>query len=423
MLVPLVGIVSAPVLANALGPAGRGTVAAGIAPNVLIAAVATLGLPEALTFTLARTPERLKRALLWATAMTTPLGVLCFLGTLVLLPVLSVGDRTLGQVIVIGTALTIPQLWINLFRGAAAGTQRWKLVAAERVVLSALRLGALVALYLSGRLTVFSAVLTLVLCPLAAGLVYLGLLRRQSGDGRGAEEGRVLGALLDYGPKVWVGSVAGIVLAKLGTVIFAPLSSVEQLGLYVVGITISDVPLIMTVALRDALFGVNARDRDAMSFARVVRIGVAVALVGVVLIAVTVPFWIVPVFGRDFAAAVPVTWLLLLCSLANVPSFLLAAGLNAWGRPGLRSFVIAMTVVVDVALFIGLVPTYGAMGAALANLVSSTAGTVATVLFARRVLGTRVRDLIVLRRSDVGYIVRLVKERTGRHRTSGSDVT
>src|SRR5947208_1124963 len=64
LLVPLVRLVTAPLLARSLGVEVRGAVAAALNPAALIAVTAGLGLPDALTFHLAKRPDASRRALL-----------------------------------------------------------------------------------------------------------------------------------------------------------------------------------------------------------------------------------------------------------------------------------------------------------------------------------------------------------------------
>src|SRR4051794_8939989 len=54
MAAPLSGILIAPILAHELGAAGRGEVAAATSPVVLASMIATLGIPEATTYFVAR---------------------------------------------------------------------------------------------------------------------------------------------------------------------------------------------------------------------------------------------------------------------------------------------------------------------------------------------------------------------------------
>ncbi len=76
LLVPLVGLATAPILSHSLGVVGRGEAGAAMAPNLLIVGGATLGLPAALTYVLARHPHLSRRAIGWASLFATVLGAL-----------------------------------------------------------------------------------------------------------------------------------------------------------------------------------------------------------------------------------------------------------------------------------------------------------------------------------------------------------
>lgn len=404
LLVPVVGIVTSPILAHALGVDGRGEVAAAIAPNVFIIGVATLGLPEALTFHLARSPRATRRALLLALGFSVAVGLVCLAGAWWLLPFLSGGDASLASLILLGTALAVPLLGVNLLRGAASGRQLWSVVARERVLQSALRLVALLVLLATDHLTVVNAVLVMCLGPVLAGLVYWRLLLRPPDHGE--ELSRPLaGSLLGFGSKVWLGAVSSMLLARLGLLLFTPLSDVSQLGLFVVAASIADVPLIAVTAIRDTLFGVNSADRDAGRITTTSRLTVLVALVTGIVLCVSLPWWIGVVFGSAFAAALVPAWVLIGSAVLSVPGFLAGAGLSAWGRPGLRSVALGLALLVNVPVFVLTVPSLGAVGGALAALAGAVVSTTFIVCASARVIGVSAADFFLLRRSDVLLLI------------------
>jgi O-antigen/teichoic acid export membrane protein len=176
VLVPVVGVATAPILAHGLGVAGRGTAAAALAPNVLLAGAATLGLPDALTYFLAKTPGRTRAALRVTCLLSVLIGAAAFVVVAVFASPLSGGVQGLDGLIVLATAFAVPLLLVNLLRGAAIGRHMWTAVAAERVTNSFLRLIALALLLVLDRLTVLNAVLVMAIGPLIAGAVYWRLL-------------------------------------------------------------------------------------------------------------------------------------------------------------------------------------------------------------------------------------------------------
>ncbi len=408
-LVPVIGVATAPLLTNALGVTGRGALSVATAPNVLLAGVVTFGLPDAITYFTARSPRIAARSVLWSAALII---VLCgggVLAVVALTPFLTGGDAAIGHLVFLGSLLAIPLLLLSLIRGAATGLQMWGAVAADRVLSGLFRLALVVVLFATGNLTVLSALLATVAAPLIGVVAYSGILRtgRQAAQEDPSDEVPI-SAVFRYGAHTWFGSVAGILLSRLSQLLFAPFSTVTQLGLYVVAVTISDVPLITAIAIRDALSGVSSTRQDAAQLATTMRTTIFIGALGSAVIAVTLPFWIAPVFGEGFDGAVPSTQILLLSSLVNIGSFLAAAGLGAWGRPGLRSMGLTVTLAVNFGLFLLLVPIGGAVGAAFAGLISSLVSAVWMILFARRVLGVTVRDLTVVRLSDLRRLRRLL---------------
>ena len=173
ILVPAAGVLTSPMLARALGVAGRGELAVVLAPATLALAVATLGLPDALTYYVAKHPQITRRAIALALAMSAAMGLLSLAVTAVALPFLTEGNEGLGRLTLLATALLSPAFAIGVLRGAAVGHQMFMTVAVERTVLALLRVVLFGLLLWFGHLTVFTAVLVSQLCPIAAGLVYV----------------------------------------------------------------------------------------------------------------------------------------------------------------------------------------------------------------------------------------------------------
>ncbi len=415
-LAPVAGIVTSPILSQTLGVQGRGEIAAIISPNVLVVTVATLGLPEALTWLLARHPSLSRRALAWSALFATATGVLCLGAAWLLLPFLSAGNDNLAALIPLATALAIPLLSVNLLRGAATGRELWSLVAWERTANALVRVAVLLVLALTGTLTILTAVLVLTIGPIIAGAVYAPALLRvppRTGvpDAEGATVAddparRLPRTLLSFGSRVWVGAVSSMLLSRLGQIIFAPLSDVRELGLYVVAITISDVPLIFAIAVRDVLFSVNSKTSDPDKLLASSRLTLLVGVLICLVLGGTLPLWIEFVFGAGFGPAVLPTWILMVSALVSIPGFIAGAALSAANRPGLRSAALIVGLVVNLAVFLPLVPVLGAVGAALAALASAVASTLVGTIAAARLLGVRLHRFWLIRGADVARLVR-----------------
>ncbi len=405
MLVPVVGILTAPILAQALGVAGRGEAAAAIAPNLLVVSIATLGLPEALTFHLAKRPDMTRVALWWASLLSAALGAGCLVLVLFAASFLSAGDRGLADLMVLGTSLAIPALFVNLLRGAASGRQMWSTVATERILNSVFRLVALATLALAGRLDVLNAVLVMAIAPVLAGAVYWKLALPPPAPTSNQEQGRAIAPMMiSFGSRIWLGSVASMLMARLSQLLVTPLSDVAQLGILVVAITISDVPFILAQTVRDVVFGADSERADPDRLASVSRLGTLVAFLGSVLLGATLPWWIGALFGEGFEGAVIPTWLLLASSVLTVPGLIAGAGLASAGRPGLRSMALVLALVTNLMGMLVLVPPLGATGAALAALLATVLSTVFGVRVVARIVERPVHRFLVPRVADLVFL-------------------
>ncbi len=407
VLGPVVGLVTQPVLAQALGAAGRGEMAAAIAPALLMSSVATLGLPEALTYMTAKRSGRVRRSLMWAILLSVGLGIACLVLGLAALPFLSAGDENLQRLIFLALIIAVPALVIGPLRGVAMGHQMWRVVALESVVSTLLRFVVYLVLWLVDLLTPTSAVLVAMLGPLVAGLVYWRLLSpradafRQDAPSVGGDVSqRALQPLVSFGVRVWLGAVAGMLIARVDQVLMVPLSSARDLGLFTVANTISDVPIILGAAISSALMGVNSRSGDADQIGTAARLALLVTLLMSAGLAMLSLFGIGPLFGPEFKAAVVPTLRLLVAAVLYIPGMITGTGLSAAGRPGLRSLGFAVTLVVTVGLFTLLVPHYGVLGACWAGLGSSCVFSGYMVPVASRVLGRPGHRFVLPTRGD-----------------------
>jgi O-antigen/teichoic acid export membrane protein len=407
LLVPVIGLVTAPILAHSLGVAGRGEAGAAIAPNLLIVGVATLGLPQALTYHVAKRPHLSRRALGVATIFGVLLGMASLVGAIYAAPFLSAGDADLARLMIIGIVLAIPALFVSLLRGAASGRQMWIPVAIERVLNSVVRLVAFIVLAVIGRLDITNAVLVMSIGPVIAGIAYVSVFRRPPpAPPELAEETpvRLVPVLLGFGLRAWLGSVATVVLGRLSQLLITPLSDVAQLGLFIVAVTISDIPWIVTQTVRDVAFGSNSADLDTERLTSTSRVATLVAFLGSAVIGLTLPLWIGVVFGRGFSAAIPTTWLLLICSVLAVPGLIAGAGLDSAGRPGIKSVTLFSSLVLNAIGLVVLVPLLGALGAALASFISVGLSTVVVLVAAAVILKIPASAFLIPRREDLAVL-------------------
>ncbi|PPK95217.1 O-antigen/teichoic acid export membrane protein [Kineococcus xinjiangensis] len=411
---PLIGIITAPVLAQALGVTGRGEFAAITAPTLLLTLAATVGLPEAATYFVASARMHTRVALRQVVMMSIGIGVLMAGLLFLLAPVISSGEPEVTQLIAYG-GLSLPgALAVGAIRGVAAGRNRWGLVNGEKYLNNGARLVLVVVFALSGVLTLPVATAVYLGCPILGGLVYVRFLRRLRAEPSTAPTPNASGLLLRYGTKTWAGGLSGIIVARIDQVLMAPLVGARELGLYAAAVAIGEIPFVVSSATREVITAADAKDRDdrrAEQAARLTLLATACVSAGLALVA---PYLVRLAFGEEFAEATPMLQLLLLAAVLNTPGSTLGAILLARNRPGLRSAALAIACVINVALIFVLVPVFGGVGAAVVSCVTYAVMSVLCLLFARHLFGLSVLRMVVPRPSDVRDVVSFVRARRAR---------
>lgn len=415
----LVAVVTAPLLAHTLGVAARGQVAAATGPFLLASACATLGLPDALTFFLARRVVDLRRSITACMILmfASSLGV----GGIIvgLAPTLSNGIPSVTRLIIIGGVAVVPSLSVTALRGAAAGLHEWSSVRRERVIGALARLVGLVGLASVGHLTVLGATIVIAFSPTVGGISYLRLLRKAEYDvpESGNADFRYVREFSLYGVRVWLGAVSGILLARLDQAIMNPLSGSHELGLYSVAVSVGELPLIVSTAMREVMFSEQSKDADTGQLGRAARVSFLLCGAFGIAILASMPAWFTLAFGSDFRPAEVSTVILVVAVVIGTPGSIAGSGLSGRGTPGKRSLGLVIACIVNIALLFLLVPSFGSVGAAWATLGGNVIATGLAVWFMCRAANMRFRDFYRITMNDVVYVVdRLPIGRVGRRR-------
>lgn len=410
---PLAALGTAPVLATSLEVTGRGATAAATAPLLLATALTSLGLPAAVTHVVARGSVTARRALATATPVAVVIGLLAAAVVGLVRNDLAGSDRQLGDLIGLTSLTLVPNLAAALLQAAAAGLRAWTLVALERTVTHGGRFVVIAALAWTDALTVPAAVLTIALSPALGALVYVRLLGRCPRSRAGGGRGGTTGVLLSYGVRVWLGSLAGTVLVRLDQTLLTPLAGTAALGIYAVAVSVSDLPTVVSNAVREVTFSSQSADNDPTSLGRVARVTTCATLLTCAALAAVLPFAVPALFGIDFSDAVPVAAVLLIGIAGSTPGSIAGVGLAAAGRPGLRSLSLGGAAVSSVVTLLVLAPGSGAMGAAFATVVGNAVSSLGNLVALRWTTDVPIRSLFGLRRGDL-VSVRISTTRTRR---------
>lgn len=419
LIAPIAGLAIAPILSNSLGDAGRGALG-GITSLVLVAtAVGAFGMPEALTFHAARFVRRTGSVLKLVVGVLVLLGAVCAGVIYVLAPYLAADHGPWYAQLVVLTALAVvPNMLILIPRALVAATHQWHLQALEQGLFSLLRLGAILVLLWTGNLNVLSAVIVTLVTPVLGALVYVPMLVKiRQQKYRYSGEKQPVGEALGYGGKVWFGSLSGIVLSRIDQTLMIKLTTLQEQGLYAVAVTIGEVPSVISNAIRNVVFALDSRDsgdEDSAAAAdqrltMTARVTTLITLLISLPIALTAQWWIGPIFGQEFEAAVPMTWVLLGAAVIGSAGSVAGAGLSGRGHPDLRSWSMAIGAVFNLLVLITLTPHIGGMGAALSTLVGSGLAGFSNIVFLKLKFGFKIHEFYFARGADFALLGRAAR--------------
>jgi O-antigen/teichoic acid export membrane protein len=122
--------------------------------------------------------------------------------------------------------------------------------------------------------------------------------------------------------------------------------------------------------------------------------------------------WLMPVvFGARFSAALPMTYVLLAASVPGAAVWVLGTALQSAGYPGVPARGEILALVVTVAGLIILLPSLAGLGAAIVSGAAYTTNAVLQIALCRRRLAIPLREMLVVRRSDVEFLIAAARTR------------
>jgi O-antigen/teichoic acid export membrane protein len=394
-------------VARALGPEGRGTIAFITVASKLIAWAARLGVSEATVVFAARRPEDrprlLANLLVFSTAVGTAAAALAS-AVLIAVPALrppGIGSAELAILAAAIVAATVSDSGYQF----ALGCGRFGLHASVTSTTSWLYAAGVAALWLDGNLSTVEAALAWV----AIHVVRAGWLWSAGVAAVGAARPRLalLVESMRFGLRAWVGTVADGLNFRVDQLLVALLATETSLGLYAVAVNASEVLLYLPTAAATALLPVAASAGASARHARTLdtfRSALFATTASVMLAALAGPLLIPAVFGHAFDGAVVPFLLLLPGVLGAVALAVFTSGLVAASLPGRSSFAPFASLATGLALDLVLIPAFGASGAAAAASASFLAGGATAILVYRAAAPFAWADAFVPRRRDLDLV-------------------
>lgn len=376
------------VIARALGPVGRGTIAFIAVTAILSARVTRLGVSEATIVFGAQRPQLrpslLTNLVLWVTAAAV---VAAAVVSVVLLTSPSWRPNGIGDTELAILALGIlTSALVDAGYSFVLGCSRFAIHAVITVATAWLYAFAVATVWVTVDLTVARAALIWVAVQAFKALVLLWASVRTSGVGR--PDRALLRESIGFGIRAWVGSLSDALNGRIDQILIAFIATEATLGVYAVAVNAWEILLYLPGAAATAVLPSVARADRTIRVEQVLKAFRSVALVtlsGLAIAAVVGPPLLVVVFGAPFDASIaPFLWLLP-GTLGYVALGIFSSALVASSSPGLSSLGPLVSLGVGIALDIVLIPSFGAEGAAIASSAALlTGGATALVLYRTR---------------------------------------
>ncbi len=396
-------------LARALRPTGRGEYALLLLVPGLLSLLCDPGYGTAAVYFLGR--RRFSAGLLAAALLAAALGcgaiglaaIALLLQFPTLLPAIGLQVALDHTALLWLSALTLPCAFAtNYYAALLLAEQRLPSYNLVQILPYITQLLLVAGLLVAGQLTLTTAVGTFVAAKLLTALVCLALVVRHSPpQWRGVAA--VLSAGFVFGMQAYLSRVLVVLGWRFDEFMIAALLTHADVGIYNVGVAFAERVWLVSTSVALVLYPYIAAShpddaaRVTSDSCRHTLLLIGLLTLGVALVIESVIAW---AFGPAYRAAGPMLLVLLPGVLAVSLGGILQTYLIGRGRPALGIVPTLISIVINVAGNLLLVPRLGIMGAAFG---STLAYVVSTGLLLRaylRLSGARLADIFVLRPAD-----------------------
>ncbi len=368
LIAAILALISAPIVARSLGPAGRGQTAATIALYQIVPIVMALGIPLEVRRLAATTSgaQALRASRFICLVSLVPATVVALVLNLALFNDFSRDARIVATLGIALSPLMVSWLCDN---SVLVAHGRYRAVLVLHIAQPAIYVLFIVTAWAFGVASVASVLLGHVVGTITTFVVGI-LLTGISLNGPRQSCIQLLRNATKY-----AGSMISEVAAnRLDQVIALPLLGAFQAGIYSVAVTIAAIPLTLGHALAASYFTPIARSSPGRARielkSQASRSAIAVGVLSFVPLLIISRVGIPLIFGEEFTLAVPVTAVCLIGSVAMVASFVYSMVLTAEARGVFMTFAQLGALLTGICLLFLLGPMFGAMGAAIASTVT-----------------------------------------------------
>ncbi len=353
------------IVARALGPSGRGELAATLLVTQIAAWIFSMGSSEAISYFQARKPEDGPKLLSSWLLVTLPLSALGILVTELMLPVIFAAQTDAAIDLARIYLLVIPVIaYQQIFSGMLLGDHDFLYYNITRFLYPALAAVIYAACLIFDAFSVETALIAngAAMAVALAISVYRSLRRH----GLTRPDTALLRHTFKYGVKAHAGSTAGLVNARLDLIVIPAFLSAASVGLYSIATNVTSIITTLTGTVALMALPIAAREQGAPRPILVTlqtALGISLALA--IPLAILAPVLLGVVYGDEFESAAKALRLLLPGAVLGAGVNVLAAGLLAANRPLTVSIASGLAAALSIGGLIVFLPVGGIVAAAI----------------------------------------------------------
>ena len=356
-------LLTAPIIARAIAPTGRGETATAIAAIAIVPILVGFGLPLEIR---RRSATRNARASIRACRDLCIVLLLpsVLISVLLFFTIFSSMSTEVAITACVGVVLAPLSVSWLCDQSVMIGRGNYRAVALIQLAQPVMYVSIVGVGFVFGLITVQYVIVANLTGVVVAFLVGLHVCRASFIGTRDSRR-----SLLRGGVKYAGSSIVEASANRLDQILVLPLIGAFGAGLYSVAVTASSIPLSIGHALGAHFFNLSARqDPEARPVgAEAIRSTIVLVLAFVVPMAIAVPFLVPVVFGADFEKAVPAVLVSLIGSVFMTVAYVGSMVLAGAGRGKTMTYAQLGCLVVGISLLYLLAPIWGALGASVAS--------------------------------------------------------
>ena len=396
------------ITARALGPSGRGSLAAIIMWPQFLSYMLTLGIPVSAVYQIRKQPQHASSLTAAAVSISVTMGILASAIGFFLIPYpLHTYPPPVVQFARWALLITPLALLGITFSTITQSTGAFRRLNFMRIAQPLAVMLVLLVAWLTHLLTAYSAALAYLLAGVPI-MIWNGVWVWKHFQPSFARGSQPIRELVSYGVRVWGADLLGTAANQVDRVLVVSMLPPRDMGLYVVSQSVAGLLNVLPAAMNTVLMP-RAAGHSVHDIVDLTGKAVRITLVGLCLIALPLffigGFLLVLVYGHKYDGAAAILRILLGEAILDGLTGVLSQAFLAAGVPGTVTLLQGIGLLSAVPLMYWMLPRWGLKGAACALLVSTAVRFTFVVL--NFPLRLKIRPPgIILHRSDLLFLSR-----------------